>query len=240
MINYHFFGKEFNSNLSKVEDFLKENYQSNIKLCYLKQIHSNIVIEATPNQIFEGDALISNQKNIALLIVTADCAPILIYDKTNNNIAAIHAGWRGAKAKIIDNSIKNLIKLGSNPCNLKAIIGPMIGQKNYEIDQNFYQDFLTEDKNNQKFFQKNRENHYLFDLKSYIKSQLNFLKITDIIDVNIDTFANNNFYSYRRASQNNQPQKMRNFSLMVRKNYKHLKQELTVSKDKAATSLDKD
>ena len=67
----------------------------------MNQIHSNIVhkVSRISNKKLKGDSLITNKKGIALGILTADCAPILIYDPVNNFISAIHAGWRGAYKK---------------------------------------------------------------------------------------------------------------------------------------------
>ena len=107
---------------------IKLKYQKNIekvckkigcnknKLILLNQIHSNIVhkVSRIPNKKLKGDSLITNKKGIALGILTADCAPILIYDPVNNFISAIHAGWKGAYKKIVSNTLKNL--------NLKEVI----------------------------------------------------------------------------------------------------------------------
>ena len=78
---------------------------------------------------------------IALGVVTADCVPILIYDKKNNIIGCIHAGWKGAFGGIIENTISKIKKLNSS-CKLFASIGPCIGLKNYEIGFDFYKKFI--------------------------------------------------------------------------------------------------
>ena len=79
----------------------------------------------------KGDAIITNQPNIALGILTADCAPILFYDPKINMIAAAHAGWRGAYKQITKKIIKFYIKKGSNINNLQVSIGPCIARNNY-------------------------------------------------------------------------------------------------------------
>jgi len=66
-------------------------------------------------------------------ILTADCAPIIIYDPKLKIISAIHAGWKGAYKKIIEKVVSFFIKSGSDTKDLVAAIGPCITQKNYEI-----------------------------------------------------------------------------------------------------------
>ena len=108
----------------------------------MHQIHSNkfVFINRKFNNNKKkiiGDALITKNKNTALGILTADCVPILIYDQKLKIISAIHAGWKGAYKGIVDKVIKFLIKKGSEPKNIFAVVGPCIAQKNYEVKKDF-------------------------------------------------------------------------------------------------------
>ena len=85
----------------------------------------------------KGDALITNLKNIALGILTADCAPIFIYDNKKKIIYAIHAGWKGDYKGILSKVIKFLLKKGSKLKDINEIIGPCISKKNYEVKKDF-------------------------------------------------------------------------------------------------------
>ena len=69
----------------------------------LHQTHSNkfYYINKAPKRKLVGDGLITKKKGLALSVLTADCAPILIYDKKTKMIGAIHAGWKGALKKIV-------------------------------------------------------------------------------------------------------------------------------------------
>ena len=130
---------------------------SSRKLVLLNQIHSNKFHFIDKNFKFnkkklKGDALITNVKNIAIAVLTADCVPILIYDKNLKIISVIHAGWKGAYIGIIKKVIRFLINNGSNARDLIAVIGPSISQKNYEIQKNFKDKFLKKDKQNKIFF----------------------------------------------------------------------------------------
>ena len=101
-------------------------------LSYLKQIHSNRVCVANIGQQ-EGDALVTDKKNVVLAISIADCYPLLFHDPVNNIIGGAHAGWRGTVAKIAGNTIAEMIKLGAKAENIHVAIGQGICQDNFEV-----------------------------------------------------------------------------------------------------------
>jgi hypothetical protein len=115
------------------------NVQNNIQLIHhvmgftkyqaLKQTHSCKihVIETTSHDPLIGDALITSQSNILLIIKTADCQPVLLADPVNHQVAAIHSGWRGNVQNIIGKTIAKMIERGSKPQNILAGIGPSLG-----------------------------------------------------------------------------------------------------------------
>ena len=116
------------------------------KIVLLNQIHSNkfyyLDKKSKPNlKKFIGDALVTNKSNTPIGVLTADCAPILIFDKKNKTIAAIHAGWKGAYKGIIKKVINFMIKKGSSTKDITAVIGPCISLKNYEV--NFHYIYLV-------------------------------------------------------------------------------------------------
>ena len=180
-------------------------------LCIASQIHSNKVfvidnpnvdIKSTP----EADAIVTNQKNIIISVLTADCTPILFYDKKNQIIGAAHSGWKGAINGIVDNTVEEMLNLGASLSSITAIIGPTIRQKSYEVDNKFRDNFINENNNNAQFFINSiKDNHYMFDLPSYIKSKLNNIQVSDIHDLEIDTYSNEDmFFSYRRKTHRNE------------------------------------
>ncbi len=136
------------------------------KLILLNQIHSNKFFFFDKKNINLkkrklGDALITKEKKVIIGILTADCVPILIYDKKLKVISAIHAGWKGANKGIVEKVIKYLLKNGSEPKNLIAAIGPCINQKNYEVKKDFINKFLKQSKKNEIFFKKIKKKHIL-------------------------------------------------------------------------------
>jgi len=166
-----------------------------------RQKHTNKcqIIGSKIPKIINADALVTTRKNIILSVLTADCAPILLYEKQEKIIAAIHAGWKGAKSGIIQNTIKEIIKLGGSSMNIVAIIGPCIQQDSYEVGKEFYSNFqLEKDQNHQMFSKKNEK--YLFDLPQYCTSILKNCGIKTVNNMGICTFENeDNFFSYRRS-----------------------------------------
>lgn len=104
------------------------------QVSYLNQIHSNQVCQAIPGKQ-EGDALVTNQKGIALAVGAADCYPILFHDDKNEVIGAAHCGWKGTLAKIVTNTIIEMRKLGAEKNHIKVAIGQGISAKNYEVSE---------------------------------------------------------------------------------------------------------
>ena len=193
---------------------------SSRKLILLNQIHSNKFHFIGKNFKFKkkklkGDALITNVKNIAIGVLTADCVPVLIYDKNLKIISAIHAGWKGAYIGIIKKVIKFLLKSGSNSKDLIAVIGPGISQKNYEIQKEFKDKFLKKDKQNKIFFKLIKNKTY-FSLNKYVYSQLKKLGINNLEIISKDTFdPKNNFFSARRSIHNKESDYGRNISIIM-------------------------
>jgi len=106
------------------------------------QVHSNrieIIDSSTSHgwheaATIECDGLITNQKNLVLTILTADCVPVLLYDKVNEVIGAVHAGWKGTHKQITQRAIEIMqTRFGSKPQNILAYIAPSIGQCCYGV-----------------------------------------------------------------------------------------------------------
>ena len=174
------------------------------KIFLIHQIHSNKFVFIDKNsrsfkKKIKADAIITNKNKLPIGVLTADCVPLLLYEKKQNMIAAVHAGWKGAFKGIINKVINFMVKKGCNKKNIIVAIGPCIKQRNYNVKNNFKRKFIKKDKKNKIFF-KNKGNLIYFDLSSYVKTQLKSNKITNINMINIDTFdKRNNFFSARRS-----------------------------------------
>ena len=209
--------KNISKNLAIVRK--KINTQSK-KIILLNQAHSakfhfiNKALKVLKNK-FNGDALITNKSNLPIAVLSADCAPILIYDEKTKMIAAIHAGWKGAYKDIIAKVINFMIKKGCSSKNITAAIGPCISINSYQVKDDFILKFIKKDKNNRIFFKKINNKNY-FNLSKYIYFQLKALNIKKIDIINKDTFiSKNNFFSARRSIKRNENDYGRNISVIV-------------------------
>lgn len=138
-------------NLGGVED-LPENIEENRRraltdlgiemkqVSYLNQIHSSNVCKAFPGKQ-TGDALVTNQPQLAISVGAADCYPILFYDEKNKVIGAAHCGWKGTLGRIVKNTIEEMIKLGAEKEHVKVAIGQGISAKNYEVSEDVIHQF---------------------------------------------------------------------------------------------------
>ena len=203
-----------NKNLKKICRKIK---CTKTKLVLLNQAHSNKVflIKKIPKNKLIGDALITSKSKYALGILTADCAPVFIFDPKKNIISAIHAGWKGAYKKIIYKSIDELKKKGSNVKDLIVVVGPCISKYNYEIKKDFLSKFIKQNKKNIRFFSFNKKKIF-FSLNEYIKNQLKHIGVKNIEVINKDTYLRkNNFFSSRRSLKNKYYDYGRNLSVIM-------------------------
>ena len=191
----------------------KKNIQKNLKfvaktmaverakLILMHQTHSNKVVEITKKnykKIIVADAMITQMRNLAIGVVTADCVPIIFCDIKSQVAGCIHAGWKGAFTGVIENTFKKVKRL-----NLKnkiyASVGPCIGNKSYEVDIKFYKKFVSKSWKNKIYFKEKNKTKKLFNLRKFVADKL--LKLGVKVDhVNKDTFSEkSNFFSFRRS-----------------------------------------
>jgi len=118
--------------------------------------------------VSDCDALITNKKGVVLTILTADCVPVLLYDKQKEVIAAIHAGWKGTEAKIVAQTIQKMIKVyDSDPKDIIAGVAPAIGRCCYEVGKDVAKYFFNEPRSFDMLGEK-----YMLDLPFINKKQL--------------------------------------------------------------------
>jgi len=186
-------------------------------LILLDQVHSNIVhnVNRVTKKKLKGDSLITGKKGIALGILTADCAPVFIYDPINNLISALHAGWKGAFKQIISKTIKKFKIKGSNLNDLIVVIGPCISKNNYEVKRDFLNKFIVKEKSNKNFFNY-KNNKIFFSLNDFIKKSFLDLGIKNIEIIKKDTYIlSNNFFSARRSLKKKLNDYGRNISVIM-------------------------
>lgn len=166
------------------------------RLAIPQQIHSdNIFIADKPGYYKDADGLITRTPDVYLIISTADCYSVLIYDKINKAVGNIHSGWRGTQKKIVTKTVNMMnAEFGSLPENLSVFIGPGISSDNFEVGSEVAEMF------HEKYIKQNN-GKYFIDLNRHITDQLINKGVNEsTIDVfGICTFeSEERLHSYRR------------------------------------------
>jgi len=170
------------------------------------QIHSPTVVVAEAPWTAEtrprADAIVTRMRALAVGVTTADCGPILLADPQARVIGAAHAGWRGALTGVIEATVEAMERLGAARAHIRAAIGPMIRQANYEVGPDLIARFAAEDRASSRFFSlASREGHALLDLGGYVAERLKRAGVGEIEDLGLCTYADpSRFFSYRRST----------------------------------------
>ncbi len=175
------------------------------RLATVYQVHGTTVsvIDShwTPSHPPEADGMVTDRTGVALGILTADCAPVLMADERASVIGACHAGWRGALDGITDATIAAMERLGARRDRIRAAIGPCIAQRSYQVGDEFRDRFIEADAANERYFRRDRENRFRFDLSSYVADRLTAAALGSVEWVGGDTYADaGNLFSYRRST----------------------------------------
>ena len=181
--------------------FLKSVGIDSHPFCTLRQVHGDQIVTVSSKenaQIQEADAIATDERNLSILIRTADCIPVFFLDAARPAIALVHAGWRGVQKKIIQKTIGVLkTRYGSNPAKLQVAFGPGIRKCCYEVGDEFLEYFP-------RFVQKKKGKNY-FDLTEAAIHQLEEAGISRsaVTDSRLCTACSTGqFFSARREGQN--------------------------------------
>ena len=165
------------------EEFVKTNVNivctalsfTEENLSRTNQIHENKVAVLTePVEVSTGcDALATDKKGIPLLSTSADCVPVLLYDREKKVCASIHSGWKGTVKKICREAVKTLSEeYGSEPSDIIAAIGPSIGKCCFQVKKDVL-DAFSESFDNVDFIEEEGDGiHYRADLWEAVRTTL--------------------------------------------------------------------
>lgn len=204
------------------ENFLALGQQLGISLEDMvksKQTHTDIVKIVTRKNGGDGilraideanayDGLITNEKNLLLCTVEADCLPVYFYDPVKEVIAMVHSGWKGTVKKISEITIQKMrTTFGSNPQNILVAIGPHICKDCYEVGPDVLEEFRRsfDDQELKKIFTPKNQEKYLLDLELAVKITLikNGIPGKNIFSTGLCTLHSKvegyDFCSYRRT-----------------------------------------
>ena len=170
----------------------------------LTQVHGAAVVRVAepwpPGAGPRADALGPDRPGVALGVVTADCAPVWLADPAAGVIGAVHAGWRGAAAGVLEAAVAEMAALGAAPGRIRAAVGPCIGRASYEVGPDVRDAVTGHDPADARFFAPGRDaHHWWFDLAGYCARRLRGLAEVEVLDA--DTAADEaRFFSHRRRT----------------------------------------
>ncbi|MBS0638480.1 MAG: peptidoglycan editing factor PgeF [Acetobacteraceae bacterium] len=176
------------------------------RLVGLTQVHGTAVITVTEPWAAgagpKADAMVTDRPDVALGIVTADCAPVLFVDAGRNIVGAAHAGWRGAVAGVLEATVHAMAKLGANPAAVAAVIGPCIAQPSYEVAADLRDAVLARCADDSVFFAPGRRpERWQFNLSGYCAARLRAAGVAHVEVTGHDTVTQEDqFFSHRRRT----------------------------------------
>jgi len=169
---------------------------------WLHQIHGTDVVSADQPASLEqaqADACIAQLPHHVCPIMVADCLPILLACESGQRVAAVHAGWRGLAAGIIEKTVLTLSLQGSAPERLMAYIGPGIGASAFEVGEEVYDTFLRQNPHNRSAFIRSPLQRWHADLHALALVALKSAGVHKVYGQPVCTYSDpERFYSYRR------------------------------------------
>ncbi len=166
--------------------------------CWINQTHGVHAVTLEQDSNRDADAAITREPGKIAVVMTADCLPILVCNRAGSEVAAIHAGWRGLQAGVIEATIA---ALRSPAQDLIAWIGPGISQACFEVGDEVHGAFIDSVANAQSCFSANRPGHWLCDLAGLAESVLRTAGIDQVARAPYCSYGDADlFYSYRREA----------------------------------------
>lgn len=185
----------------------------------VRQTHGDTSVHAEEGDLpaHEADAHFSKEHGLALLISTADCAPVMMMNPCTGYVASIHAGWRGVASRIVQKTASKITDSTDGAARLLAWIGPHIQKNSFEVDGPVKEALIASrglPSAEEDFFSGRDDDKFLVDLNALLKSQLLELGIVAerVSTLHVDTKTDLQYHSHRRDRQN----AGRNLSFIVR------------------------
>lgn len=202
-----------NLGVNTADDKYRQNYEivkramGFDKIVFAKQLHTDVVEVVNENNVadcknsfdYGVDGIITDRKNIALCVFTADCVPVLLYDTVKKVIGAVHSGWRGTVQKIAKNAVTKMNhEFGCEPENIIAAIGPSIGKCCFEIGEDAAEMFQNSHEEIYENLVKPCGEKYYADVAGFIEYDLRELGVSKIDRSDACTKCRNDiFFSHR-------------------------------------------
>jgi purine-nucleoside/S-methyl-5'-thioadenosine phosphorylase / adenosine deaminase len=167
---------------------------------WLQQVHGTTVIDAgeavAADEAPVADAAWCSRPGVVCAVLTADCLPVLLCDTAGRHVAALHAGWRGLAAGVIEQTIEALRQPGES---LLAWFGPAIGPGAYQVGEEVREAFLRHDRQANAAFQPDTDGSWRADLYLLARQRLADCGVTAVYGGHECSFTDaQRFFSYRR------------------------------------------
>ncbi|PJE80376.1 Laccase domain protein YfiH [invertebrate metagenome] len=164
---------------------------------WVRQVHGTKVVYASEDDhTIQADGVWTDKQQTVCLILTADCLPVLLCHKTGSCVAAVHAGWKGLAAGVLESALH---LLPDTPDNMMAFLGPAIGPACFEVGPEVRDTFLAEVPESEKAFIAGKGDRWQADLYHLARLRLEKNGLTAIYGGDCCTFTEEErFYSYRR------------------------------------------
>ncbi len=180
---------------------LEESLPGSLSLQWLRQEHgSGIALIDSARDPINADALLTQTPGVACCVLTADCLPVLLASARGDEVAIVHAGWRGMAAGLIEKTVHSM---SNPPEQLHAWLGPAIGRCHFEVGEEVRRQLLAGEENPADlaacFIAKGYNNKYMADLYGLARCKLHRLRLSTVTGGDLCTYCDSErFFSYRR------------------------------------------
>jgi YfiH family protein len=163
---------------------------------WLQQVHGCEVAGADWQAGCAADACFADRPDVVCAVLTADCLPILLCNRAGSRVAAVHAGWRGLAAGIVERTLQAFT---DPPGDILAWLGPAIGPAAFEVGEEVRAAFVAHHAAAATAFRPTRPGHWLADLYALARSRLAMRGVHQVWGGAFCTYNDaDRFYSYRR------------------------------------------
>jgi YfiH family protein len=184
------------SAVNRNRERLRATFELPAEPCWLKQTHSNDVIDVSRFDRTEADASWAASKGTVCAVLTADCLPVFFSNKNGSRVAIAHAGWRGLLNGVIS---ATFTAMQIRPTDCLVWLGPSIGPDAFEVGGEVLQSFSDKNKATLPSFRQKDEEHWFCDMYQLARVELEQLGIKQVFGGGLCTYTDKeNFYSFRR------------------------------------------
>lgn len=169
---------------------------------YMRQIHGIDVADIdalAPQAPVTADGAVAGSPGSVAAVLTADCMPLLLADRAGSRVAAVHAGWRGMAAGVIESALDALRVEASE---VLAWMGPTIGPDAFEVGAEVREAFVARDARAAEAFRSHKPGKFMADLYLLARQRLNARGVRAVFGGGFCTYGERErFFSYRRARE---------------------------------------